>query len=219
MLSKLFILFTIVSINLGYGTNQSVACGATSQAYKIDSEYFCDSFSIYNTDGTIASDGFYSFNGVTQRVQALGLLSECVGCSSNTSVYLGTPSSGGGNKIICNELYTQGFLSEELWDADERYGEILFENDPKAIIGYQMWARNVVKYMRNNPQNTKYLYRVLKPWTEYMGYEMGIINKQNYIGKTIHTLGKYYSYLVFNLEGGKRLLNLYNYKKFRKNIG
>jgi hypothetical protein len=86
------------------------------------------------------------------------------------------------------------------------------------IIGYQMWAKYVVKYMRNNPQNTKYLYRVFKPWTEYMGYEMGVINKQNYIGKLIHNIGKYPSYLVYHLFGGEKILNYINHKRSLKNI-
>ena len=125
----------------------------------------------------------------------------------------------GGPKIICNELYNQGYLPENLWDADERYGDMMFAKDPKLVIGYQMWARKVVKYMRKYPQHTKYLYRVVKPWTEYMGYEMGAIDKQNHIGKLIHKIGSLPTYLLFHLGGGKRLLNLYNYKKFRKNIG
>ena len=123
----------------------------------------------------------------------------------------------GNSKIICNELYKQGYLTEEMWDADERYGAVMFDKDPALIIGYQMWARYVIKYMRKNPQHTKYLYNVIfKPWTEYMGYEMGVLKQQNYIGKIMHKIGSLPTYLLFYLGGGKRLLNIYNYKRFKK---
>ena len=123
----------------------------------------------------------------------------------------GTPPP---EKIICNELYIQGYLPEKVWDADERYGEMMFEKDPKLVIGYQMWAKYVVKYMKNNPQNTKYLYRVFKPWTEYMGYKMGIFYKPPFTGKLINWLGVQFSHMVFNIFGGKKILN---YIKSRSN--
>ena len=119
----------------------------------------------------------------------------------------GTGIGGSGGKIICNELYRQGYLGEELWDADERYGAMMFKTRPKAIIGYQMWAKYVVRYMRNNPQNTKYLYKIIKPWTEYMGYEMGVCDKQNYIGKTMHLIAEVPTWLIYHLFGGKKILN------------
>jgi hypothetical protein len=126
----------------------------------------------------------------------------------------GTGTGGVGGKIICNELYRQGYLEERLWDADERYGAMMFKTRPKAIIGYQMWAKYVVRYMRNNPQNTKYLYKIIKPWTEYMGYEMGVCDKQNYIGKTMHLMAEIPTWLIYHLFGGKKILD---YIKSRSN--
>ena len=126
-----------------------------------------------------------------------------------------TPSSGnfqGGGKIICNELYRQGFLSEEMWDADERYGDMMFEKDPKLVIGYQMWARKVVKYMRKNPNNTKFAYWLFKPWTEYMGYKMGVVKKPTLMGRFTNWIGSKFSYMVFDLYDGQKLLDKYNQK-------
>jgi hypothetical protein len=126
-----------------------------------------------------------------------------------------------GGKIICNELYRQGYLSEQMWDADERYGEMMFESDPKLVIGYQMWARHVVKYMKKNPNNTKMAYWLFKPWTEYMGYKMGVVEKPTLRGRFTNWIGTQFSYAVFNLYNGKRLLDKYNYKVFKSenNIG
>ena len=124
----------------------------------------------------------------------------------------GSTGSGYGNKIICNELYRQGYLSEELWNADERYGDMMFESDPKLVIGYQMWARKVVKLMRKRPLYGKLAYKIFKPWTEYMGYKMGVIEKPTLMGRFTNWIGSKFSYMVFDLYNGQRLLDKYNQK-------
>lgn len=107
-------------------------------------------------------------------------------------------------KIICNELYNQGFLPKHIWDADERYGNMMWEKDPTLVLGYMMWAKNVVKFMKEKPQHTKWIYKVVKPWTEHMAYEMGELPKDNWVGKIIHNVGKQYCYYVYNKVMGKR---------------
>jgi hypothetical protein len=107
-------------------------------------------------------------------------------------------------KIICNELYNQGFLPQHIWNADEIYGEMMYEKDPRLVLGYMMWARNVVKYMKAKPQNTKWIYKMVKPWTEHMAYEVGTLPKDNWIGKLIHGVGKQYCYYVYDKQMSKR---------------
>ena len=107
-------------------------------------------------------------------------------------------------KIICNELYNQGFLPQHIWNADEIYGEMMYEKDPRLVLGYMMWARNVVKYMKAKPQNTKWIYMMVKPWTEHMAYEVGTLPKDNWIGKLIHSVGKQYCYYVYDKQMSKR---------------
>ena len=99
-----------------------------------------------------------------------------------------------------------------MWDADERYGDMMFEKDPKLVIGYQMWARKVVKYMRKNPNNTKFAYWLFKPWTEYMGYKMGVVKKPTLMGRLTNWIGSKFSYMVFDLYDGQKLLDKYNQK-------
>jgi hypothetical protein len=131
--------------------------------------------------------------------------------SHNYKGYGGNNSgSGGGNKIICNELYLQGYLSEDLWDADERYGEVLFATAPRTAIGYQMWARKVVKLMKKNPLYGSIAYTVFKPWTEYMGYKMGMDIKPTIMGRLTNWIGVKVSNMVFDLYGGQQLLDKYN---------
>ena len=107
-------------------------------------------------------------------------------------------------KIICNELYNQGYLPQHIWNADEIYGEMMYEKDPRLVLGYMMWARNVVNYMKAKPQNTKWIYMMVKPWTEHMAYEVGILPKGNWIGKLIHNVGKQYCYYVYDKQMSKR---------------
>lgn len=107
-------------------------------------------------------------------------------------------------KIICNELYNQGFLPQNIWDADERYGELMWNVDRRLVIGYGIWARGVVQFMRKNPKYTKYVYLLVKPWTEFMAYEVGVLKKKNLLGSVINFVGKHYSYFVYDSYMNKR---------------
>ena len=76
--------------------------------------------------------------------------------------------------------------------------------DRRLVIGYGIWARGVVEFMRKNPKYTKYIYLLVKPWTEYMAYEVGTLKKKNWLGNVIHFFGKYYSYFVYDSYMNKR---------------
>ena len=120
-------------------------------------------------------------------------------------------NSYSGGKIICGELYRQGFLSEEVWEADQRFGKELFKTNPRISLGYVFWAREVVKYMKNNPNHTKYLYKICKPWTEHMAYKMGISKKRNIVGNLTQKIGYVYSLIVYNyyqLKWGRNRLTI-----------
>tara|TARA_Y100000389_G_scaffold79927_1_gene76674 strand:- start:5642 stop:6850 length:1209 start_codon:yes stop_codon:yes gene_type:complete len=112
-------------------------------------------------------------------------------------------------KIICNELYHQGYLPELIWDADERWGDKTFITDPKLVIGYQMWARKVVKFMRKNPQYTSAIYFLCKPWTEWMAYDLGVLPKNNLRGQFTQWVGRYFSYMVYDLYDGDKFYQRY----------
>ena len=183
----------------------------TPRLRKIDLKYF-DGYTPFGAAGT---DGQYRWKNITVSTTSTGATSPF----GRTSIGRTTKTirrSSRGRKIICNELYRQGYLSEKMWDADERYGDMMFESDPKLVIGYQMWARSVVKFMRENPQNTKLAYKLFKPWTEYMGYKMGVVEKPTLMGRLTNWLGTQFSYMVFDLYGGKRLLDKYNQVKVEK---
>ena len=107
-------------------------------------------------------------------------------------------ASANKGKIICDELYKQGYLEKYIWEADERFGDIVREKDPRLLFGYHIWAIYVVNFMKAYPHLTKYVHFFAKPWTEHMAYMMGVSKKKTLIGKFSHWLGTKVSYFVAN---------------------
>ena len=114
-------------------------------------------------------------------------------------------------KIICDLLYRQGFIPENIWAADEAFGSMMLQTNKPVAMGYLIWAKDVVKYFTKNPQYSKYLYILVKPWSEHMAHMMGVLPNDNLIGKGLHFMGCQYSKLVYNIYKLKRN---YNRNKF-----
>ena len=112
-------------------------------------------------------------------------------------------SASKGKKIICNELYKQGYLTEDIWIADEKFGDWLWETNRKTAIGYTIWARKVVRFMQQKPQYTKYIYKFLKPWTLQMAYQMGVVEKTNLLGWLTMKIGWKFSDVIYTIYGNK----------------
>lgn len=53
-------------------------------------------------------------------------------------------------KVICTELYKQGYLDKSSFMLDQRYGEWLAKHDPVAYAGYFKWADPLVSAMRGD---------------------------------------------------------------------
>jgi hypothetical protein len=114
---------------------------------------------------------------------------------------------GGGPKIICNLLYNQGYLPKEIWEADEKFGRLMLRTNKEGLFGYVTWAKPVVNFLTKYPQYTKYFYSFSKPWSEHMAYKMGVLPKDNKLGKVIHYIGNKFSILVYKLITSKRRKN------------
>ncbi len=129
----------------------------------------------------------------------------------------GTGNSGGasGCSIICTKLYELGHLSDEIYQADERFGHWLRQTDPNAYYGYLKWARVVVDWMsnegpqcmfwiqdkkiRNEKQRemaTRWARRIATPWAQHMAYKMGVLKQDNRAGRYIMNIGIAVSRLV-----------------------
>ena len=109
-------------------------------------------------------------------------------------------------KIVCAELYHQGWIPYEIFRADEDWGDAMFLKDPKLVVGYQMWSKHIVNFMRNNPQYTGLVYYGMsKYWCHWMAHQMGVVKTNNLLGQAIHWVGKHLSYYVYDNYGGDRI--------------
>ncbi len=119
------------------------------------------------------------------------------------------PPSGGGGKIICTKLYELGYLSHEIYELDQQFGQLLVEKSPDTYYGYIAWAQTVVDWMEGNgPQcmfwirdpekrkqaqvylSTKWAKEIATPWASHMAYLMGSEKDKNAAGRVLMNVGK-----------------------------
>ena len=92
-------------------------------------------------------------------------------------------------KIICAELHRQSLLDNEIFAADQAFGELLYKQDYYAVKGYHLWAKPVVKLMRKSKIATRIVHFIAKPWTEEMAFRMNARQQGNIVGKTMMIIG------------------------------
>ena len=129
--------------------------------------------------------------------------------TSQTATYIPpTPQYGDGGSIICTKLFELGLLDPKIYEADEKFGKLVQQNDPKVYEGYIRWASIVVDWMNGNGPDimfwikddvtrksvqkemvTKWTHKIATPWAEHMAYRMGVIEKDNRLGKFIMAIG------------------------------
>ena len=104
-------------------------------------------------------------------------------------------SSLGGTQltVICTELYRQGFMPNEIREADEEFGRIISATSPETMVGYHYWAIPIVGLMKKSSLFSKIVWFVAKPWAYQMAYEMGSIDKGNLAGKILMRFGIFIS--------------------------
>jgi hypothetical protein len=100
-------------------------------------------------------------------------------------------------------------LSKKIFQADQKFGKILAQQNPEVYDGYIAWAKTVVDWMegkgpqcmfwikdkkkRNKKQkelSRKWARDIATPWAKHMAFLMGVEKKDNLAGKIIMTLGK-----------------------------
>lgn len=115
-----------------------------------------------------------------------------------------TTPGGGGCKIICTKLYELGLMSEDVFKADQEFGEKLRETNPDIYNGYLSWAQMVVDWMEGNGPGHCFLfwirdkekkkefvkkvavdwaYKIATPWAEWMA------GKKNNTGYALWAIG------------------------------
>jgi regulator of replication initiation timing len=116
----------------------------------------------------------------------------------------GSAQNAQSGKIICTELYNQGFMPSFIYEVDAKFGDIMLEQNPHVMYGYWIWAQPIVNKLKTSKSFSKFVYKYfVKDWSEYMAYEMGVLLKQNYKGKFLHKFGEKFSILVYKLFPNK----------------
>jgi hypothetical protein len=168
---------------------------------------------------------YVKINGVWKAIfnSGINFASTAAGFGDNTgNPSSGTPGSGGtggggggGCSIICTKLHELGYLSDEIYQADEKFGHWLRQTDPDAYYGYLKWARVVVDWMSNEgPQcmfwiqnkdernarqkamAVRWAKRIATPWAQHMAYKMGVLKEDNRAGRYIMNIGIAVSRLI-----------------------
>jgi hypothetical protein len=104
-------------------------------------------------------------------------------------------------KILCQEFYDQGLMSQDIYEADELYGELVYEKDPELMKGYWIWATIAVDFCRAHPIFTKVLYKTLgKPWAEHMSFLVGKRKTDNPFGRLLMNTGKFITKKMYKLS-------------------
>ncbi len=96
-----------------------------------------------------------------------------------------TESIGAGT-VICTELFRQGLLDEKTYLADSAYGSLL---DDEILIGYRVWGEGVARLMRESKTFTKVVSLFSIPWAKEMAYQMGVLDKGHWLGRTMNIVG------------------------------
>ena len=80
-------------------------------------------------------------------------------------------------------------MDEAIWKADEAFGSYLRDHHRDVLLGYQLWAKPVVKWMQKSKTVTKIVAFVATPWSYEMAYRMGARDKGSFAGRILMDVG------------------------------
>jgi hypothetical protein len=80
-------------------------------------------------------------------------------------------------------------MDETIFEADEAFGRYLRDNHRDVLLGYQLWAKPVVKWMQKSKIVTRIVASVATPWSYEMSYRMGARDRGTFAGKLLMDVG------------------------------
>lgn len=95
-------------------------------------------------------------------------------------------AQAGGGKVICTELHRQGFLPDEIYNADSAYGKLM---PVEVVQAYHAWALPLVRVMKRSRVVVSLVSLLAIPWAYEMAFRMGAVKKGNVIGKLLLHFG------------------------------
>jgi len=94
-----------------------------------------------------------------------------------------------GGKVICTELYRQGLMDQETFEADQKFGKSVAQNNPDVMIGYWTLAMPIVKLMRKSHAVTKLVNLFAAPWAKEMAHRVNTELSGDRFGSVIMFFG------------------------------
>lgn len=92
-------------------------------------------------------------------------------------------------KIICTELYHQGIMAHDTFEADQAFGRLMWQKDPAVMVGYHAWARPLVKLMKRSKLFTRMVSFFALPWAKEMEHRMGAEHEGSQFGRALMAFG------------------------------
>ncbi len=96
-------------------------------------------------------------------------------------------------KIICTEYWRRGFMHNDVYEADQRYGIVLSILNPEFMAWYHENAPWWIAKMQGRSWRaiwfTELLWLFVKPWSDQMAFEMGALKKGSRFGKWLMKVG------------------------------
>ena len=168
-----------------YSAGVSQADEASMISKGINSGVFADSQSGKDTVDAMVANGFNEAQITaaaksTEDLQGLDFMN-----------YQGADGGGGGgDKVICQELYDQDLLEHSIYSLDEQFGEYLRKHDLALLEGYHTWAYSVVNAMRKSKTITHIVRIVSRPVVKHIAYKMGHPSK-TLLGAAMFNVGAF----------------------------
>ncbi len=101
----------------------------------------------------------------------------------------GGGDGGGGATVICTKLHSLGKMPEDIFEADQAFGEMMIRLHPEIYAGYILWAKHVVRWMGRDDFIGKAVVAIVetlaKPWSIAMAEEMGVNVKSSWFGRLL----------------------------------
>ena len=104
-----------------------------------------------------------------------------------------TPSNNG--TVLCSLLHRRGYLSQEIWEQDHKFGIWMSQNDPDVFNGYHSWAVPMVDWIEKGSLLSKiYFHGWVRPftgaWAQHIAHRMEPEKfKDNKVGRLMLNIG------------------------------
>ena len=154
-------------------------------------------------DETMQDDSWqttYQFNQPMNAIPELGPVNiDPAGNVLTRALNIGDGRDGQGSPgdgtVLCTAFCALGYLPDEIWMLDRRYGVRLKRSCPELLDGYRLWASPIARFIQRDGILSKALRAILWPivraWAEQMAHEMRPKKHAgNIFGKIIMAVGE-----------------------------